>query len=419
MITTGEGPTRMTSVEGPTRTTMGEGPTDHPSHVHGHPPALSSPPLLFCSRSLTGASASSSAQSAAAASSSEAAAAAASRSTVYELDNNKDEDYDEHSHSSISSSSYGDNSVVLVDTKPHARPVAKTPFPTIPGDVLRVMQDRLNANASKTNVESSSTETLRSILDKVIECRGVLIKMACDVDHAMEIAGDGERVEIAELLRKSVPFSVPKKLSKSKICEMLVIAWAVISGIVANSILGREATHQLEPYLSMMSRVESTSRRAITEAEDVNKNTKSIKLTGRDRNRMMLEDRASKPIHAYSLCAMCGHSLVDEPFCNRENARLNKSIREAWAKDHAQHEEYIKSGRNPLVDKNGKVIAKHKNPTLLPEILVCHCWHNTNESFVGGRRCHLNCYDAKTKTQYKPGTCPVCKCLCHFACSKE
>ena len=105
---------------------------------------------LFCSRSLTTASALSSAKSAAAASSSEAAAAAL-RLRVYELDYD-DEDNNNHSRHSISSESNGDDSVVVVN-KPLVRPEGKTPFPCIPGDVLRIMQDRLNANASRTNFD--------------------------------------------------------------------------------------------------------------------------------------------------------------------------------------------------------------------------------------------------------------------------
>jgi hypothetical protein len=168
-----------------------------------------------------------------------------------------------------------------------------------------------------------------------------------------------------------------------------------------------------------MGRLALTAKRAITDANEVDKNSKSIKLTGQDLHRMFLADRATKPIQAISSCAKCGHCLVDEPFSNRENARLNKIKRDEWAKDHAKFEEYVKLGRDPLLDKNGKVISKHKNPTLLPELLVCHCWHNTSEAFVGGKKFFLDCYDPKTKTKHKPGKCPVCLCLCHFVCSKE
>ena len=59
------------------------------------------------------------------------------------------------------------------------------------------MQDRLNSNASKNNVDSSSLDTLKTILSNLIKCRGPLIKMAVKLDKTMEIAGDGEPVLIA------------------------------------------------------------------------------------------------------------------------------------------------------------------------------------------------------------------------------
>jgi hypothetical protein len=168
-----------------------------------------------------------------------------------------------------------------------------------------------------------------------------------------------------------------------------------------------------------MGRLESTAKWAITEADEVDKNSKSIKLFDQDLHWMMQADRATKPIQAISSCVMCGHCLIDKLFSNRENARLSKIKRDDWAKDHVQHEEYVKTGRNPLLDKNGKAITKHKNPTLLPMLLFCHCWHNTNEAFAGGKKCFLDCYDPKTKNKYKLGKFHVIFCHCHFICSKE
>jgi hypothetical protein len=97
-----------------------------------------------------------SAKSAAAASLSEAAAAA-SRSPVYNL-NYDNKDNNDHSCSSISSKSSVDDSVVVVN-KPPARPEGKIPLLCIPGDVLQIMQYRLNANASRASIDSWSYRT--------------------------------------------------------------------------------------------------------------------------------------------------------------------------------------------------------------------------------------------------------------------
>jgi hypothetical protein len=375
------------------------------------------PHTPFCSRSSATASAST------AASTVFAAAGAASRTTaaVFDLDDDEDDDEEEYDDDDEGEDD-GDDSVVLVAKKPAARPPPrkKAPFPCVSGEVLRIMQDRLVSNASKNNVDSSSHGTLKTIFSNLVGCRAALVKAAKEVDLRMEIVGDGEPVAIAELLRKALPFEATKRTtSKAAIAETFVKSWAILSGIVANTTLGRELTHQLEAYLSLMGRLESTAGLVISEADEANRNSKSIKLSGRDLQRSMLEDGATKPSYAMSSCAKCGHCLVDEPYSNKENARLNKAKREEWAKDHAQHEEYVKTGRNPLLDKNDKVVTKHKNPSFLPELLVCHCWQNRNESFAGGKECYFGCYDAKTKTQHKPGTCPVCTCLCHFVCEKE
>jgi hypothetical protein len=347
-----------------------------------------------------------------------AVARAASRSTavVYGLDDDDEDDVGDEDDDD------DDDSVMLVSEKPAARPPPgkKAPFKCVPGEVLRVMQDRLASNASKNNVASSSLGTLKAMFADLVQCRGPLLKIAKELDHRMEIVGEGKPVLIADLLLKAIPFEVTKRTSsKSEIAATFVKSWSVLSGIVANSSLSRDLTHQLEAYLSLMGRLESTAEHAITEADEVEKNGKSFRLTGSELHRTMLKDRATKPIPAMSSCAKCGHCLVDEPFSNKETARLNKTMRDNWAKDHAQHEEYIKTGRNPLLDKNGKAVAKHKNPTLLSELLVCHCWQNTIEAFAGGKECFFGCYDTKTKTQFRPGKCPVCVCRCHFVCHKE
>jgi hypothetical protein len=62
------------------------------------------------------------------------------------------------------------------------------------------MQDRLSVNSSKANIDSSSYDTLKSMLGNLIESRGALVKLAQELDGTMEINGDGQRVEIAKLL---------------------------------------------------------------------------------------------------------------------------------------------------------------------------------------------------------------------------
>jgi hypothetical protein len=109
--------------------------------MSSHPP--------FCSRSIATASAST------AASTEFAAAGAISRLTAAVLDLNDNEEVDDVDDEGEDDDNNEDNSVVLVCKKPAARPSPgkKAPFPCVLGDVLRIMQDRLNANASRTNAD--------------------------------------------------------------------------------------------------------------------------------------------------------------------------------------------------------------------------------------------------------------------------
>ena len=83
-----------------------------------------------------------------------AAAAAAAASTAVDLD-------------SDDSSDDGICEVVGPPLRP-AGNKGKIPFICLTGDILRVMQDKLNANATSGNVNSTLTETLKRIFEAVV-----------------------------------------------------------------------------------------------------------------------------------------------------------------------------------------------------------------------------------------------------------
>jgi hypothetical protein len=58
----------------------------------------------------------------------------------------------------------------------------KTPFICLTGDILRIMQDKLNANATSGNVNSTSAETMKRIFEAVVGKRGYLLKLARGLD---------------------------------------------------------------------------------------------------------------------------------------------------------------------------------------------------------------------------------------------
>jgi hypothetical protein len=100
-----------------------------------------------------------------------------------------------------------DNDSVEVISGP-SQPVAnkgKIPFSCVPRVILGIMQDKLNTNLSKGNVDSSSVDTLRTIFKSVIKYRVYLLELAKKLDATMEIQGEGGEVIIQDLLAREIP----------------------------------------------------------------------------------------------------------------------------------------------------------------------------------------------------------------------
>ena len=81
---------------------------------------------------------------------------------------------DKQTNGQTSSSSDRDDSIVVVGKKPAAHPEGKTPFPCVLGEVLQIMHDRLNSNASKNNVDSLLLDTLKTILSNLVKDAGII-----------------------------------------------------------------------------------------------------------------------------------------------------------------------------------------------------------------------------------------------------
>jgi hypothetical protein len=234
----------------------------------------------------------------------------------------------------------------------------------------------------------------------------------------MEIP-EGGGTAIRDLLPKAIPIRFAAKTTKSMVCEFMVNVWAVLQVIIVNVSIGREARHNLQQYLDLLTRIEAMARQEISEADKQDKTSKSFKLPGQAMERVYLADRGSNPLLRFSTCARCGHSILDEPPFNKNYVRANKAVVEKWEADNCTIKEYASTGCNPSLDKKGAIVRKLKNPILKEELLMCHCWHNFASPIAGGIACALLCYDSKTKMQYAAGKCPACSCLCAFCLHKE
>ena len=141
----------------------------------------------------------------------------------------------------------------------------KTPFICLTGDILRVMQDRLNKNFSQGDPNSTSIETMKSSVGRVIERRVYLLELAGGLDASMEIPNAGE-ITIKDLLSKVIPIHIPIKITKIKVCQIMTDIWPVLQVVVANVSICKDASHDLQCYLDLMMRIEAAARRAISEA---------------------------------------------------------------------------------------------------------------------------------------------------------
>jgi hypothetical protein len=181
---------------------------------------------------------------------------------------------------------------VVVCTQRPAGNKGKTPFICLTGDILRVMQDRLNKNFSQGDPNSISIETMKSSVGRVVERRAYLLELAGGLDASMEIPNAGE-ITIKDLLSKVIPIHIPVKITKIKVCQIMTDIWSVLQVVVANVSIRKDASHDLQRYLDLMMRVEATARRAISKADERDKNAKSIKLHCTTMERMYLKGRGT------------------------------------------------------------------------------------------------------------------------------
>ena len=212
---------------------------------------------------------------------------------------------------------------------------------------------------------------MKSSIGRVVERRVYLLELAGRLDASMEIPNAGE-ITIKDLLSKVIPIHIPVKITKIKVCQIMTDIWSVLQVVLANVSIRKDASHDLQRYLDLMMRIEATARRAINEADERNKNAKSIKLPGPVMERMYLKGRGAKPQQQFLVCAKCGHPLIDKPPFNKDYYRNN--MEGEWLNKNRQMQEYFVTKCNPLLDKKGAIITTLKNPTYQEEVLICHCW---------------------------------------------
>ena len=100
---------------------------------------------------------------------------------------------------------------------------------------------------------------------------------------------------IKDILTRAILINIPANMGKSKLCKVMVNVWAVFRLVSASVSIGRVEMHYLQQYIKLMTRVEMMARREIQEADQVDKNSKTYKLSSHLIKRMYLADRRTKP----------------------------------------------------------------------------------------------------------------------------
>jgi hypothetical protein len=124
------------------------------------------------------------------------------------------------------------------------------------------MQDRLNENFSQGDPNSTSVETMKSSVGRVVERRAYLLQLMGGLNASMEIPNAGE-ITIRDLLSKVIPIHIPVKITKIKVCPIMNEIWSVLQVVVVNVSIckSKNASHDLQRYLDLMMRIEATAWR--------------------------------------------------------------------------------------------------------------------------------------------------------------
>ena len=76
----------------------------------------------------------------------------------------------------------------------------------------------------------------------------------------MEIPDGGEGTSSCDLLLRTIPMSIPMRLTKISVTVHMVDIWVIMSTMLKTGVLRRTEKHDLQSYLEFMIRIEVSSR---------------------------------------------------------------------------------------------------------------------------------------------------------------
>jgi hypothetical protein len=129
------------------------------------------------------------------------------------------------------------------------------------------------------------------------------------------------------MLASAIPKKMIAKTTKSKIVKHMVDVWNILCILLPLVKLGRAEEHNLQSYLQLLDAIEKSCCRELAEADNEDRNAKSVKILQQERERKFKESRGFG-VDSCRLpgCAKCGHTLIDEPHSNKAKVKCNSEL---------------------------------------------------------------------------------------------
>jgi len=175
------------------------------------------------------------------------------------------------------------------------------------------MLSKLDVNSSASNIDAFGKSTLKGVIDDIVDVKNNILLYAEQV-HPI----------CCDMLDDAIPNRVSFKTKKHEICKYPVEMWDIFKYLLTKKDLSTVARgNQIYKYLPMMEKLEGKVNLLIERAEEVDQNSKSLKIPDEMMNRNHFESGSFKVDYKlYPSCPKCNHTLIDQP---KENKSISKS----------------------------------------------------------------------------------------------
>ncbi len=249
-----------------------------------------------------------------------------------------------------------DSNIMDVFTPPPAAAVkGNLPlgFVRILDDIKLCMLSRLDVNSLAANINAFGKSTLKRMIDDIVEERDSLLLYAEKVDPIFW-----------DMLDDAIfPNWLSSKTKKHEICKHLVDMWDIFKYLLSKKDLLTVAKgNQIYKYLPMIEKLEGKVMLLIERAEEVDQNSKSLKIPDKMMNRNHFESGSFKVDNKlYPSCPKCNQTLLDQPKENKAITKSNNKLQVEFKKDKKKLDNFLLYGGSPL-KKSGKELGKIDPP---------------------------------------------------------